>query len=700
MFSKTARRVGLVAATATLVASLTTVSALADDGRGSISGHFTTSDGAPIANATVAILDPTGGTFGTAQTDAAGAYLFPSLFPGGEFLVQFTSPEGLAEFAPEAEHEAAAGRYRLETDEALIVDEQALPHGTFTGTLRDAHGDPEPYVFVNAAADNGDFNGVATDAAGHWVLPVFVGTYYIYFGLIAENLTQYVPGQLEPADATRYDVADGQTITIDDPIRPLGTMSGHYRDENGNPDVGAQVYASLPDGTPIAQGGTDGNGDYSMSVFAGTYLVSFYGSDNRTQYAYGATDQAGATPITVPADGSVVVDDAHVAGGNVTVTAKDASTGKTIKNFCAYADSDSACTTTGTAVLSHVRAGHQEVTIAPDGAKYLPTGSTRTVDVVAGGNVAVTFSLKPGAVVKTKIVDAVTGAPIEGACVRPMVPGRVTWAGAHYCSDATGAVTMSPLTTGSYAMFVDPPAESVYGAQWVGKTGGQGVETNARLVTATEGKTVSTATIKLDHAGTVTGTVTGDGKPVTGALMGPNSIIPGLGDPLDDTGTDAHGNYTLTNLGPYAWPLYTFADGWAPQWTGGVGNRLVASTVKVIAEATVTANVALKHGTTLTGTAVKGDGTPIGASGLIVLYNSKTDDVMGLAASNPDGTFSVPVIPGQTVRIAYEFQDEAVSPAVNYFGWYGGTDWASAQIVKITSPGQTLQVVMQPGDRL
>src|SRR5262249_13656339 len=229
---------------------------------------------------------------------------------------------------------------------------------------------------------------------------------------------------------------------------------------------------------------------------------------------------------------------------------------------------------TGVAVVTNVRAGVEEVD-ATTGIKYLADNTSVDATVTAGQNTNVNIEFQPAAIIRTKIVDAQTGAPIPNACVLPLVPGFTVWPDASgYCSDATGVVKIAPINGGSYSLFVRAPDGSVYGDQWVGPTGGTGTEQDARVIDAAAGQTVRISPIKLDHAGTVTGHVTSsvDGTPLAHALIGPNPYTPGSGATGNDVSTDAAGNYTLTTLGPYQWPIFAMASGFADQWTGGFAN--------------------------------------------------------------------------------------------------------------------------------
>lgn len=122
-------------------------------------------------------------------------------------------------------------------------------------------------------------------------------------------------------------------------------------------------------------------------------------------------------------------------------------------------------------------------------------------------------SLRPGATINTVIRDSATGAPVPNACPATMSgTAMVLPDGSPYCSDDQGNVHIGPLEAGTY------------------------------------------------RAGTVTGTVTDtSGTPQANAAVTNSAIEPGPGPIGRIASTDAAGRYTLTGLGPYAWPLMVIA---------------------------------------------------------------------------------------------------------------------------------------------
>ncbi len=94
-----------------------------------------------------------------------------------------------------------------------------------------------------------------------------------------------------------------------------GTITGRFTDSAGS-GAAAWVSATGDHDWPVANTDTDAEGNYSLSVPAGTYRVVFnYGSIR--QYAYGTTEYAQAALFAVAAGQTVTVNDAKLTAGSI-----------------------------------------------------------------------------------------------------------------------------------------------------------------------------------------------------------------------------------------------------------------------------------------------------------------------------------------------------------------------------------------------
>jgi hypothetical protein len=447
-----------------------------------------------------------------------------------------------------------------------------------------------------------------------------------------------------------------------------GTISGRFVDGNGNgiPDV--NVTVSQGEG-PTRGETTDSDGYYSIpDLQVGSYRVFFARWElNIGQYAYGTTNPDAATAIVVTEGATTTVNDTRLPTGSVRVTAKDALTGAPITSLF-YASINNGnqgdSTETGELIFPTVTVGDYLVSGGAPGYIY---EQNIPLTVAAGQRTELVLSLTPKAKITTKVVDAVTGAPVADVCLfAARLQHFVMPEDCYYRSEADGTATVEVETTGSYQLFARPYG-GVHGAQWVGATGGTGSQLLAKSIQAANGQSVAGPVIRLDAAGTVTGKVTnadGSTPSFTGIVStGDGGFNSGS---IGAWGLDEQGRYTLDFLGPYEWPLLFDTDADAAQWSGGVANRYLATKVKVTSGAVKTYDYTMKHGTTVK-VSVPGDtrGTHIAA------YNAVTgDETTFLWSADLSVGVTTQVLGPQVVKFAVY---------ANTLEWAGGTDLNSAK---------------------
>jgi 5-hydroxyisourate hydrolase-like protein (transthyretin family) len=633
-----------------------------------ITGHFLHADGSPVADARVQVNGEDGFTFLAAtSTDADGAYTVEGL-PAGAVKVAFIR-DGLSQWAHGKRNVFEADVITVADGATTTVDEVALPTGRITGTLLDPAGQPAPGVDVRAFSVNGDGSqGFArTGDDGRFDMLLFPATYLVSFSLPYPGPTQYWHGRTDFTQADPVTVAADQQAVVDDQLLPTGSMSGRFTTVDGQPLAGQYVDVSNASGT--AAGGfavTDATGNWALpQVFAGTYIVRFLSPDfTRSQYAFGKLTAEQADRITVTAGHNTVVDDSALPTGSVSVTAKDASTGSAIANFCAGVGPIFGCSDgTGVVTLNGITQGTQDLYgYAPDGQYF---GTTTTVTVVGGATTSAVLTLKPAALITTTIVDSATGAPAPNACVVPVTGllGMLPQFGG-YCADDRGNVHMGPLDPDTYRLYATPGwDDTVHGAQWVGPAGGTGDQLLASQVKPKVGVATAIPPIRLDHAGTVTGTVidAATQAPIQFAVVTNSAFHPGIGPSGNTSSTDAAGKYTLTRLGPYRWPLFYSDSLHAPQWTDQVADRLLSRGVLVIPDGTTTADAALTTGTAVT---VNLTGSGAAAAGYVTATNGVTNDITGFCFVDPGaGSCVLRALGNQTVSVSF-FGDDAAGHSV------------------------------------
>lgn len=293
-----------------------------------------------------------------------------------------------------------------------------------------------------------------------------------------------------------------------------------------------------------------------------------------------------------------------------------------------------------------------------------------TVAVASPGHAAA----PPGdETIQTEVHDQV-GRRLAGICV--FATPYPVFEFPDFCparSDSQGRVTVPVPGPGTYNLFALPDSGSRYGAQWVGQHGGTGTQKQARRITVTADETKQGPTIYLDRRATITGrAVSGPLGNGTVGIVGPDPD--GRRDPrYSPLATD--GVFTIDWLGPYGWPLIFQADGYAYQWSGGVGNRLLAELVPAAVEPTSTYWYPLQRGAEVTVVIPDQPGP-----GRLVVRNVATQDPVALIDHHDWAQgLQFRLLSGQQVKL------QCLCGGVDR--WHGGTDFASATAEVIRDNG-------------
>jgi hypothetical protein len=644
---------------------------------GSISGHLST-DGQVRTDVSVSVMNQDGFFESTNVDFATGEFQFTGLAPG-DYQVEFLwGNSGLDQWYHNRGPNEQPDPVHVVAGQDTAVEDDTLPTGTLAGTLTDSGGNPVASASLYAVTANGSSIYGLTDEDGHYSIDAFPGDYTVSFQPQGYPAL-YVPHTLSQSAASSFAVAVGQTTTVSDQLLATGSVSGRFTTAAGQPAAGWSVSVSTSDGGGPAFAQIDANGNYTIpNVYVGSYQVVFLSPDfNQEQWAYGKLTGADADVFAVTEGANTVVNDSVLPTGTVKVTAKDASSARPIADFCAGTDGDQECSNgTGVVTLTGVRQGADPLYVYTEDGRYFDIVD-KTVMVLGNSTTNVAVRLIPGATINTVIKDAKTGTPVANACVATSTgTANTVPEGFGYCSDAQGTIHIGPLDAGTYKLYAAAPGDpgSPYGDQWVGPNGGVGSVAQARATTVQAAKAVTVPPILLDHAGTIAGVVTAPGgQPQKVGVVGVSSFDSGTGPSGPGSFIDATGHYSITGLGPYSWPLLFNGTGGAAQWSGGVADFTKATTVKVTAGATTTYNTTLLAGVTVSGTVRAADGT-LETSGMLTAYNAATGDPMGGGVLNSDGTYQLPMLGSQSMKVCVELYSE--TGVVMH--WFGGTDLASA----------------------
>ncbi|WP_328473524.1 carboxypeptidase-like regulatory domain-containing protein [Actinoplanes sp. NBC_00393] len=368
-----------------------------------------------------------------------------------------------------------------------------------------------------------------------------------------------------------------------------------------------------------------------------------------------------------------------VSGATLVVRAVDAVTGAPVNGFCA----------TMTAIAGHACSDGSEVTLTDlavePASVMVATGSTNNylspeampVTLVEGETTTVTVPLTLGGRISGTVVDRIAGQPVVDACVALAVPGQGVFPEGCDPTDEQGRFTTYPQPVGTYQMFVFTPEG--YGYQWAGPRGGTGDQRAAARIRVRADRVTEAPTVRLDRSGTISGVVRDPaGAPAPGVSVGISAWGLGTGPSSDVVTTDEQGGYVLDRLGPYSWPLNFTPNNELPRlWSGGVGNRFRAETIRVRAGETTTYDQRLVRGAGLRGAVTVRGGTA-DDSWTLIAVNAVTGDDMGKADSvdDDDRAYEMPLVGDQQVKFIWFTGSRS--------GWWdNATDITTADRVRV-----------------
>jgi hypothetical protein len=280
---------------------------------------------------------------------------------------------------------------------------------------------------------------------------------------------------------------------------------------------------------------------------------------------------------------------------------------------------------------------------------YLYYGPIDNVVVERRQTTTVPVQLTRPAVAEMTMTDAATGDPVPNACVHYSLEADRNTGNpdVHQCSDGQGRLVLSsyPLR---FRLFVTP-RDGIHGSQWVGPTGGTGDVHAAQWFQTTAGQTIQIA-VRLDPAGTITGTVTdangaGIERACSWVTAQPSwQIVPFC--------SGSTGRYLIENVGPYQWKLH-FADysgqhAW--QWSGNTATSATATPVTVTAGQTTTVDATLPAAGRITGRVV-GATVPWQYVTVYAVSTVTGEIASPFAFMRPDYTFELGGLATQSVRL-------------------------------------------------
>ncbi|RNG28924.1 MFS transporter [Streptomyces botrytidirepellens] len=235
-----------------------------------IHGRVLGSDGAPLADAAVTLIDTGGRQLGRTVSGRDGTYTVAA--PDTASVVLIGSAPG---------HRPQAATL-LVSDVPLACDLRLAGGGGLTGSVRAEGGGPLAGATATATGADGEVAGSATaDEKGEFALPELASGAY--------TLTLSADGHRP--HATQVELTAGEPVRVDVALRPAARVRGTVRDQGGQPLEDARVALLDASGDVVGQSITGADGTFGFEGLTGEH------------YTVVASGYAPATrPVTVGGD--------------------------------------------------------------------------------------------------------------------------------------------------------------------------------------------------------------------------------------------------------------------------------------------------------------------------------------------------------------------------------------------------------------
>ncbi|MEV6637662.1 carboxypeptidase regulatory-like domain-containing protein [Actinoplanes sp. NPDC051470] len=428
----------------TVVPGLTTVIDERKVPTGTVQGRLTTAAGAPVTNGSTSITTPFGQLYLAARTDDDGRYAVAGV-PAGPLTISFNA-NSLTQWGHDAGSAPAATTFTLTAGERLTIDESLLPTGTLTGKINRT---TRPVTVYAYQVDGTNFVGGQTAADGTFSLTVPVGRWQVRIASY-----QWVPGQIDRADAQIFEVRAGRPTRLHDRMRPTGQLRVALRTPGLR--LSRWTFGVWHDGELIASTrGTTLGRNYFNTLLPGEYIFGYTSGAGTTFYAPGTVRIENATRVKVRPGKRKQIWAYQPAGGTLTGTVT-LPTGEPLPGIKVRAD----------AAVDGVTLGYTATT-GPDGTWRMngvfpetyrltltnPTGKLTQdgglVTTSSGGTATVDTAWQRGGAVTVTAVDAETGAPVTGFCATVIAKSG------EYCTPGS-TVTAAGLAAGPTLLTLTP----------------------------------------------------------------------------------------------------------------------------------------------------------------------------------------------------------------------------------------------------
>jgi hypothetical protein len=339
--------------TSTVNFTLTPISAL-------ITGTVRNAAATPLANITVTVVTPTGGSVagGTATTNASGVYT-ATVAPGSyKVLTTNGATQGVVDQLHNTPTSVPCpgGTCSIGTNGVLVTADGVtaatvnftLPPTTavITGTVRNAANTPLSNISVVLMTSSGATvtgGTTTTNASGVYTFNVAAGTYKVrtstgrdqnyvdqlYNGVACPNSSCSISTLGTTVTGVVGTMVTNINFTLQTGTRVIGTITNSV---TSAPIQGVGVRVDNASGTPVGFGFTNASGVYTAAgIPAGTYYVKTYNAlgfvdkafDNVSCYVCSASSSGAAVPLVIGTDRTINF--ALTPGGRISGTVTDSN---------------------------------------------------------------------------------------------------------------------------------------------------------------------------------------------------------------------------------------------------------------------------------------------------------------------------------------------------------------------------------------
>lgn len=548
---------------------------------GTLQGRVTYPSGYPVGPILLSVYDTQNpaARAGQVWTTPDGTWTLPNLAPG-TYLVSvgpiwqtgpFTVTDG-----------------GVTTADVTVTNQPPRSPIGVTGTVRDSSGTPVAGAQVSLwASAYGDIATVTTSSDGTYSFtPLTLGLANMRLVARAPGFAEeWSGGKPHPASAAMVSslplTEAGYTgdFTL---VRETGTVGGTVTDHQGRPVMTSVVLHDGTTLTHILYSGPDGR--YRITNVRGGEFTLGFVTGGPVQYVPGKFTIDEADRYSV-APGTEITVDQQLFGktGVLEVRTVDAGTGEPVEAGCLRVGGFTRCDTAAVRTVEGLWPGPVDLWLDPG---TFTEGAQVPVRVEPTGVTTVTVPVRPRMHAELRVARDPDGT-VPRLCVRLIAVYGTPQPGLVEQCNVSGAEVVEiirfTVPVGRFQAFVIPANDTRYGMQWLGVNGGTGEREKAAVLNFRDGAKTVLPTVRLDGVGRLKGFLVNKiagGNGLTGVRCLrwlPREVGTG------STCLDELGEYEISGLGPYAWPLEFWAGGAAATWSGGAADRSSAVPVQVVA---------------------------------------------------------------------------------------------------------------------